>query len=83
MMHPLPPTPPPPRGRLKAEQRAVWAQGPPVEHGGRRASAAVGAGPWAEACGSHPFPGGRAAQHQLLLGDPAGLVRRLCWLGAE
>nr|XP_020740544.1 protein scribble homolog [Odocoileus virginianus texanus] len=65
------------QGRLEAEQRAVGpgATGGAVigEQAGRRACTAVGAGPWAQACGSQPLPGGRAAQYQLLLGDPAGL----------
>lgn len=70
--------PPPPRGRLEAEQRTV---GPGATRGavrgeqaGRRACTAVGAGPWVQACGSQPLPGGWAAQRQLLPGDPAGLV---------
>ena len=70
--------PPAPRGRLEAEQRTVGpgATGGAVrgEQAGRWASTAVGAGPWVQACGSQPLPGGRAAQCQLLPGDPAGLV---------
>ena len=82
VMHPLLPTPHLPEADSRQSRGLCGPRAP----GGARweeGQCCGGAGPWVEACSSHPFPAGRAAQRQLLLGDSAGLVRRLCQLGAE